>query len=164
MAQRQDSQHTMAIGDAARAAAVTARAIRYYERVGLMPRPDRTQANYRQYDGEAIHRLRFIRLAQSVGFTLDDIAQLIALDTGDSTPCETVRQLASQRLRDVQERLKALQQLSTALSHLIAQCGRSNRRAGCGLLQALLVPGVEADANAGGCAKIARSRLKGRSR
>ncbi len=120
----------MKISELAKSVNVAATTLRFYERAGLLPRPDRTRAGYRDYDAAALQRLRFIRSAQAVGFTLQDIRALLELN-GD-TPCKQVRSLIERRLADVDAKLTDLKRVRTTLADALERCRRS--RQGCGVV------------------------------
>src|SRR5260370_38558201 len=90
----------------ARAAAVPTSTVRYYERVGLLEPEDRSQGNYRLYTGESLRQLRFIRAAQAIGFTLDDVKLLLGSQDETTPPCHDVQHPIEKRLGEVHKRLK----------------------------------------------------------
>lgn len=101
--------------------------LRYYEQEGLLSPTARSNAGYRLYDDQAIEQLRFIRSAQAVGFTLDDIRTLGRLDAKSGKTCKSqVRQLLEQRLTDVNEKMKDLKRVQQALGQALDRCRRSN--------------------------------------
>ena len=114
----------MTIGRAAKAAGVPATTLRYYEREGLLDAPVRTTAGYRMYDDQAVERLRFIRAAQAVGFTLDDIRTLLQLDSHES--CGNVRELLERRIGEVDRKLAELKYVRAALGKAVKQCQKSD--------------------------------------
>ncbi len=115
----------MTIGRTAKAAGVPATTLRYYEREGLLEAPVRTTAGYRMYDDQAVERLRFIRAAQAVGFTLDDIRKLLQLDSGES--CGDVQKLLERRIGEVDRKMAELKYVRTALGKALKQCEKSDR-------------------------------------
>lgn len=122
------------IGAAASAVGTTARAIRLYEAQGLMPRPERERSNrYRRYHAADLNRLRFIKRAQGLGFTLAEIGELLVLDTGD---CDLVQELARRHHAIVSARIDELQRLRNALERLLVSCAQEGDR-GCPILHAL---------------------------
>jgi len=96
------------IGELARAAGVTPQAIRYYERMGLLERPSRLPSGYRLYGADALGRLRFIRAAQSLGFSLREIQELIALSRAGRSPCARVRAVLREKLQVLDRRIAEL--------------------------------------------------------
>jgi Hg(II)-responsive transcriptional regulator len=126
------------IGELAERAGVGVETVRYYERRGLLPRPARRAGAFRQYDEEAVRRLRFIKRAQWVGFTLREIGELLALRVEPGAGCEDVRRRAEDKLAEVDEKMRDLQRMRRALGGLIDQCGGSGPiDRGCPILEAL---------------------------
>lgn len=124
----------LTIGAAAARVGATARALRLYEAQGLMPRSKRERSNrYRRYDEADLMRLRFIKRAQGLGFSLAEIGELLALDRGD---CDVVQQLAERHLATVHERIHELVRLRDGLQQVIALCGRAGEL-DCPVLSAL---------------------------
>ncbi|MGA8172923.1 MAG: helix-turn-helix domain-containing protein [Methylocystis sp.] len=111
------------IGQLARAAGVNLETVRYYERIALMPRPDRTEGGHRAYDSGHIRRLAFIRRARELGFGIENIrALLTAVEPGHAS-CAEVREIASARLAEVRIKLADLARLERILSETISKCG-----------------------------------------
>jgi len=110
----------MRIGQLADDVEITTEAVRYYEKVGLLAAPTRTASGYRDYDQRALERLRFIRTAQTVGFTLGEIGEILELRDNGHTPCDHVRQLIAKHAADLQERINDLQAMQTDLHQLAA--------------------------------------------
>lgn len=122
------------IGELARAAAIPVSTIRFWERKGLL-RPDgRTGANYRWYGPEALRRVRFIRSAQSVGFTLGDVRALLELRDGHAARCEEVRDLLERRLAEIERRVEELQGLHETLDLLVRTCRGTSPASPCPVL------------------------------
>lgn len=109
----------MLIGELADRLGLSSRTIRYYESVGLLPEPDRTQAGYRLYGQEDINRLAFIRRAAELDLRLDEIKEILALRESGQRPCAYVLQTAQQRLAELDGRLAAMQKARTELADLI---------------------------------------------
>ena len=114
----------MRIGEVADQAGVTTKTLRYYERVGLVPQPDRTDSGYRDYPAAALDRLRFIRAAQAVGLSLGEIKSVIAFREQGSAPCSHVLDLIEDRAADLDRRIEELGRLRHELRRL-AKRGRS---------------------------------------
>ncbi len=108
----------MRIGEVADAIGITPETIRYYEKVGLLPRPERTSSGYRQYANATIERLRFIRSAQTVGFGLGEIKEILDLRDRGETPCNHVRGLIASHATDLQRRIEDLQAMQVDLERL----------------------------------------------
>ena len=120
----------MSIGQVAEAVGVATTALRYYECQGILFPPNRSKAGYRLYDETAVRRLRFVRSAQAVGFTLDDIRSLLQVD-GESS-CKEVQRLIERRLAEVNAKLADLKRVRTALTDALARCRKSGK--GCPVL------------------------------
>ena len=110
----------LTIGKVAHAAGVAATTLRYYEREGLLSPTERSGAGYRLYNEKAVQRLEFIRAAQAVGFTLEDIRSL--LDLNGRAPCKQVQTLIRRRLVDVDEKLGVLKRVRAALGDALERC------------------------------------------
>lgn len=128
-----DKDAMMTIGHAADAAGIAATTLRYYERQGILEPDGRTGKGYRLYAAESLQRLAFIRSARSVGFTLDDIRELLRLDGEKS--CRAVRTMIERRLADVDHRLSELERVRSTLSSARRRC-RASRQA-CAVLSDL---------------------------
>ena len=128
-------EHTLTIGKLAKAAGVGVETVRYYHRCGLLPVPERAYGAIRQYSQQSLQRLHFIRQAQSLGFTLDEVRVLLRQNDGGS--CSTARALAEQKLSLVEERLKDLGRLGAELKHLIGQCHANDSEVSCPLIDTL---------------------------
>ena len=127
MTTKAETAPLMTIGEAARTTGVATPTLRYYEEEGLLSPTTRSRAGYRLYDARAIEQLRFIRSAQAVGFTLDDIRTLLSLDTGSGQACQAqVQRLLTQRLLEVNEKMKDLKRVQQALGQALDRCQRSN--------------------------------------
>lgn len=115
------------IGQAAEAVGVPATTLRYYEREGVLGPAIRSRAGYRLYDAAAVERLEFIRSAQAVGFTLDDIRALLQLDSDGAKTCRSeVQRLLTQRLAEVEKKMKELKRVRAALGRALDRCRASN--------------------------------------
>lgn len=117
------ARQTLTIGRLAIAARVNLETIRYYERIGLMPPPDRTAGGHRSYAPEHRARLAFIRRGRELGFSLDDIRALLALAKPDRQSCTEVRAIASEHLRDVHAKIDDLSRLAAILDEAVRRCG-----------------------------------------
>jgi MerR family mercuric resistance operon transcriptional regulator len=125
----------MTIGRLAEAAQVNVETVRYYHRRGLLSAPPRPNGGIRRYPTEALTRLRFIKRAQSLGFSLEDVQALLSLDDGRA--CSAARAIGEHKLADVQQRLKDLHTLEQALQHLVRRCSSSKGKVACPLIEAL---------------------------
>jgi DNA-binding transcriptional MerR regulator len=109
------------IGDVAQLTGVTTPTIRYYERLGLLPAAARSAAGYRRYTDATVEQLRFIRKAQALGFSLDEIAGILDLTRSGKTPCSRVLSLGHQHLEAVAARIRQLQQFHEMLAAELAK-------------------------------------------
>lgn len=128
---------TYTIGEMAKAVDVATSTVRYYERSGLLKPASRTEGNYRVYGCEEIERLRFIRAAQSAGFTLADIKTLILLRAGETAPCKEVQFLIEHRLSELRERLKELRHVEAHLKTALEACKGTEKEGSCEVLDEL---------------------------
>jgi len=128
---------SMTIGEVADRSDVNVQTIRYYERRGLLPAPPRSSSGYRQYDAHNVVRIRFIKRAQALGFSLNDISELLDLRIDPSSNCEEVLAHAEIKLRDIDEKIEALRSMRRSLESLASAC-RDRRTTGeCPILEAL---------------------------
>lgn len=127
----------LTIGKIAKASGVGVETIRFYEREGLLPHPDRTASGYRTYSGDTARRLRFIRRARDLGFTLPEIAELFELTADRSADAAAVRARAVEKLADVEERIRTLQRIRSTLAHLVERCDGHGPLAECPILDSL---------------------------
>ena len=130
------AQH-VTIGTVARRAAVSIDTIRYYERAGLLPAPRRRASGYRDYDPGVVERLRFIRRAKDLGFTLEEIRELLALSTDRERGVKSVKRRAEARLDQVRQRIRELQRVQRGLQKLIDACPGHGALEHCPILRAL---------------------------
>lgn len=111
--------------------------IRYYENRGLLPQAPRTRSGYRVYDGDALRRLQFIRQAQALGFTLEEIGDLLSLRMQPGTTCSDIRMRAKEKIAAIENRIRDLQRIRNALSGLAAACHGDGPTSECPILEAL---------------------------
>jgi Cu(I)-responsive transcriptional regulator len=126
----------MNIGELARATDTKTETIRYYERIGLLPIPPRTEGNYRDYSAAHVSRLSFIRRSRDLGFSIQQIRELLDLSDQKEQSCEAVDAIAREHLVDVKRKLADLSALRRELDALIGQC-RHGTIAECRILDAL---------------------------
>ena len=124
-------------GDLARRCGVNFETVRYYEQQGLIPEPARTASNYRVYDAEAVQRIRFVKRAQELGFTLKEIRELLALRARPEARCATVRARARAKMDDIDGKIETLQAMRRALARLTKECGGRGPVTRCPILGAL---------------------------
>ncbi len=130
-------------GNLAKMAGVNIETIRYYEKQGILPEPDRSPSGYRQYDEETVNRIRFVKRAQKLGFSLSEIKQLLKLSEGEITDCDEVKDIALKKLDAIREKIINLQKLDSILSNLVTQCDRQQTIKGCPIIEALMTEEVE---------------------
>lgn len=126
----------MNIGEASKASSVSAKMIRYYEQIGLIPPADRTGAGYRAYSQADVHRLRFIRRARDLGFSVAEITDLLGLWNDTSRHSADVKRLAEQHIADLEQRIENMRQMADTLKSLISCCAGDDRPE-CPILQRL---------------------------
>ena len=126
---------TFTISKLAQAAGINVETIRFYQRRGLLAEPAKPLVGIHRYGEAEVARMRFIKSAQRIGFTLDEIAQLLQLD--DGTHCSEARAIAEHKLADVRQRLADLQRMETALAQLVDRCTASRGTVSCPLIEAL---------------------------
>ena len=125
------------ISELADRAGVKADTLRFYEREGLLPAPPRQPSGYRAYPPEAVGRVRFIKRAQDLGFTLKEIAELLALRLDPGTTCADVRRQARAKLDDTRAKIRDLRRIEAALLRLTTACPGRGLVADCPILEAL---------------------------
>ncbi|HWZ58676.1 MAG TPA: heavy metal-responsive transcriptional regulator [Gemmatimonadaceae bacterium] len=127
----------MRIGQVAAQAAVNIQTLRYYERRGLMPAVERRESGYREYDPTAVDRVRFIKHAQALGFTLDEIGDLLALRVSADTACAQVEARAELAIARIDEKVDHLTRMRAVLGRLATACQRQDLTGDCPILHAL---------------------------
>ena len=120
------NNNSLTIGQLAREAEINLETVRYYERRGLLPKPPRTASGYRVFPAEATQRLRFIRRAQELGFSLTEIRELLALRISPRTSSAEIRKRAEAKITDIESKIKSLESMRKSLRKLTKSC------AGCG--------------------------------
>jgi MerR family mercuric resistance operon transcriptional regulator len=128
---------TLTIGRVASRAGIGIETIRFYERQALIDAPPRSAAGYRQYPENTILRLRFIRRAKELGFSLKEIKELLILHSDPKSTCSDIRQRAEKKLDDINGRIFDLKKMRDALELLLAGCSSDATSAQCPILQAL---------------------------
>lgn len=126
----------MTISRLAGAAGVNVETVRFYQRSGLIDEPARPYGGYRTYGGEDVRRIRFIKRAQLLGFTLDEIANLLTLE--GSRACASTRDLAAKKLAMVEEKISDLLAMKTALATMVSRCDSEHTGVDCPIIQALI--------------------------
>ncbi|MEE8548253.1 MAG: MerR family DNA-binding protein [Alphaproteobacteria bacterium] len=149
----------MTIGKAARLSGVGVETVRFYERRGLIDQPP-TPANggFRVYPEPTVERIRFIRQAQELGFSLAEIAGLLALRADPSADCAEVRDHAEAKLDEVERKIAGLEHLRQALAQIIAACPGQGALGACTIMEALAGAGMDAPAGAGPRTAVGKQR------
>ena len=132
--------NSMTIGGLAKAANVNVETIRYYQRRGLLSEPTRPPGGIRHYGSAAIDRLTFVKTAQQLGFSLDEVGDLLRLE--DGTHCEEASALAEHKLKDVREKIERLVKIEKALSEMVSQCHAKPDSIACPLVASLHEGGI----------------------
>jgi len=126
----------MNIGQAAKASGVSAKMIRHYEEVGLIPAPNRTDAGYRQYTDSEVHTLQFIRRSRDLGFSILQIGELVGLWQDRKRPSRQVKALAEAHIKELEAKAQELLAMKATLQHL-AHCCHGDDRPECPILETL---------------------------
>ena len=127
----------MRTGELAAHAGVNIQTVRFYERRGILPRPDRTSSGYRVYPAEAVRMIRFIKRAQELGFTLDEVEELLRLRNNRRSSCSAVKAAGQAKMTSVDAKIASLKAMKRALTVLLASCERNDRDRECPILEAL---------------------------
>lgn len=127
---------TMNIGDAAKASGVSAKMIRHYEGVGLLPAALRSDAGYRRYGASDVHTLRFVRHARDLGFSIEQIRALLALWRDRRRPSRQVKALAEAHIAELERKVQELQAMKATLEHLV-HCCHGDDRPDCPIIDSL---------------------------
>jgi len=134
----------LTIGDLARATDTKVETVRYYERIGILPKPARTPGNYRSYSAGHLDRLSFIRRARDLGFSLPQVRALLGLSDQRGRSCAAVDAIAREHLADVERKIADLAALRRELDRIISQC-RHGTVAECRIIEALSpIPAIDA--------------------
>ena len=128
---------SLTIGQVAREAGVGVETVRFYERQGLIEEPNRRASGYRQFDEEVVGRLRFIREAKELGFTLNEIKELLSLKVGRNSSCAEVKGRAEAKITDIEEKIRTLQRMKRALVNLTKACSGDGPANECPILDSL---------------------------
>jgi len=127
----------LTIGRVAEHTGITVETLRFYEKQGLIDTPQRSASGYRQYPAETLKRLRFIQRAKQVGFTLKDIAELLDLRREPGTSCTDIKIRATQKIEEVDRRIRDLTQIRDALGRMVIKCRDSGSLNDCPILEEL---------------------------
>jgi len=124
-------------GRIAQLAGVGVETVRFYEQEGLLAKPARTPSGYRQYGEDVVGRLQFIQRAKEIGFTLNEIKELLSLRVDPDTTCEDVRARAEGKIADIEDKIRTLQRMKKALVRLTQECCEKGGGSECPILDAL---------------------------
>jgi len=127
----------LTIGKLAKKAGIGIETVRFYERQGLVAPPPRTESNYRVYPKDEVARLRFIKRAKALGFTLNEIKALLALSHDPHATRADIKKRTLVKIEDVESKIRDLTRIKTALGHLAAECDGHGSLEGCPILAAL---------------------------
>jgi DNA-binding transcriptional MerR regulator len=132
-----EGRQTLRIGEVAAATGLSVEALRFYERRGLLGRPARTASGYRAYDASVVERLAFIKRAQAIGFSLDEIAEILEMRGRGEAPCQEVREAARRKLSELDERLRELRRYRNELARTLDDWDERGIEEGqfCGLIE-----------------------------
>jgi MerR family mercuric resistance operon transcriptional regulator len=125
------------IGELAERAEVSLQTLRFYEREKLLPEPPRLSSGYRAYPDSAVRRVRFIKRAQDIGFTLSEIRELLSLRIDPTSERSEVRRLAQAKIAGIESKIRTLNATKTALQHLTERCSRCGPANDCPILQSI---------------------------
>ncbi len=132
-----DGRRVLKIGEVSKRSGVGIEALRFYEKSGLLDRPSRTYSGYRVYGEEVLERLAFIKRAQALGFSLDEIRQIVDDARKGQSPCDEVREIVRRRMEELDERLRELQRYRKELKSTLEEWDKVGRAPGhiCGLIE-----------------------------
>jgi MerR family transcriptional regulator, copper efflux regulator len=125
------------IGQIAKQSGVSVETIRYYERQGLLEKPERKESGYRQYNECVLDRLSFIQQAKSLGFTLSEILELLSLEIKTGTTSKDIKQMAQSKLDNIDEKIRLLKRMQRTLKDLVTQCSGKGTVEQCPILNAI---------------------------
>lgn len=127
----------LTIGQVAKKAMVNVQTVRYYEHRGLIPVPPRLKSGYRHYTGDIVNRIHFIKNAQALGFSLNEISELLSLRVDPKMTCREVKKHADAKIIDIEEKMNSLKKMRKALVKLSASCHGSGPTSQCPILDTL---------------------------
>lgn len=127
----------LTIGQLAKESKLHVETIRYYERRGLIPKPPRTVSNYRMYSSENLLRVKFIKHAQGLGFSLKEIKELLALRATPRAKCADVQKYTTRKIEDIKERIHSLTRMRRSLEQLLRECSGNLPVTVCPILESL---------------------------
>lgn len=125
---------SLTIGQVAKHAGVGVETIRFYEREGLIDKPERRPSGYRQYPSSVIDRIQFIRHAKQLGFSLGEIGDMFALQVDSANSCRDVREKAQEKIDEIEQKMASLERIRVALQRLVEKCNDGTTVEGCPIL------------------------------
>lgn len=128
---------SLTIGSLAKAVGVGVETVRFYEREKLIPKPPRTRSGYRQYPEDTVDRVRFIRLAKELGFTLAEIRELLALRVNPRGNCQAVKRRAEAKVVEMEDKINQLERIKSVLGKLVHACDERIDTGSCPILESL---------------------------
>ena len=133
----EEGRGMLKIGEVSKRSGVSIEALRFYEKGGLLDRPSRTMSGYRVYGEDVLERIEFIKRAQALGFSLDEIRQIVDDARRGQSPCDEVREIVSRRMEELDERLRELHRYRKELKHTLDEWDKVGRAPGhvCGLIE-----------------------------
>lgn len=133
----EEQKGMLKIGDVSKLSGIGIEALRFYEKSGLLEKPARTYSGYRMYGRDVLERLAFIKQAQTLGFSLDEIRRIVADARAGQSPCEEVREIVRQRLEELDERMREMRRYRKELSETLAEWDEKGHAPGhiCGLIE-----------------------------
>ena len=126
----------LTIGQLAKETGINIETIRYYERRGLIPEPPRRESGYREFTPQYVERIRFIKRAQTLGFTLREVSGLLALADGKPT-CKDIRKFAEDKVNDIENRINDLKKIKKVLNDLVKECMNKGKLSYCPIIESL---------------------------
>lgn len=137
IAKEEQQRQMLKIGEVSKRSGIGIEALRFYEKSGLIDKPARTDSGYRMYDARVLERLSFIKQAQVLGFSLDEIKRIINEKRAGQSPCAEVRELVRLRLRELNERMQEMQRYRQELTAKLAEWDKAGEAQGhiCGLIE-----------------------------
>jgi DNA-binding transcriptional MerR regulator len=135
--ERAQNRHLLKIGEVSRQAGIGIETLRFYEKSGLLDKPARTYSGYRMYSSDVLDRLKFIKQAQTLGFSLDEIRKLIDDARSGHSPCDEVREIVRVRLEELDQRMREMARYRKELAETLGEWARVGRAPGhiCGLIE-----------------------------
>ena len=127
----------MTIGKIAKRTSLNVQTIRFYERAGLLEEAQRTPSGYRQFEENTVERIQFIRKAQKIGYSLEEIKELLFLRVSEESPCDRMRLMTEVKIVEINEKMRDLRDLKSRLERLVGQCEAGGPEGNCPILESL---------------------------